>query len=37
VIAPGIGVTTIGVGNLGAPVVSNGITTTIASGYGVIR
>ena len=37
VIPPGIGVKTIGVGNLGAPVVSDGITTTIASGYGVIR
>lgn len=36
-IAPGVGVTAIGPGNLGSPVVVNGVTTTIASGTGVIR
>lgn len=37
VIPPGVQVTTIGVGNLGGPVVSQGATTNIAMGYGVIR
>ena len=37
VIPPGVSVTTIGVGNLGAPVVSQGVTTNIAVGNGVIR
>jgi hypothetical protein len=37
VIPPGISVSTIGVGNLGAPVVSQGITTTMAIGDGIIR
>lgn len=37
VIPPGIQVTTIGVGNLGGPVISQGATTAIAQGYGVIR
>lgn len=37
VIPPGIPVTTIGIGNLGAPVVSNGTTTALASGWGIIR
>lgn len=37
VIPPGISVTTIGVGNLGVPVISNGVTTNIAVGSGVIR
>lgn len=37
VIPPGVGVMTIGVGNMGAPVVSQGATTTIAVGSGVIR
>ncbi len=36
-IAPGVSVTTIGAGNLGIPVVSQGYTTTIASGNGIIR
>lgn len=36
-IAPGVGVQAIGIGNLGAPVVVQGFTTTIASGVGVIR
>ena len=36
-IPPGISVTTVGVGNLGAPVVAQGFTTTIASGNGIIR
>lgn len=36
-IAPGVQVNTIGVGNLGAPVVSQGMTTSIASGDGIIR
>lgn len=37
VIPPGISVTTIGVGNLGIPVISQGVTTNIAVGSGVIR
>jgi hypothetical protein len=37
VIPPGVSVTTVGVGNLGAPVISFGYTTNIGSGYGVIR
>lgn len=37
VIPPGISVTTIGVGNLGVPVISQGVTTNIAVGSGVIR
>lgn len=37
VIPPGVAVTTIGVGNLGAPVISQGATTNIAVGSGVIR
>ena len=37
VIPPGISVSTVGVGNLGAPVISLGSTTNIASGYGIIR
>lgn len=36
-IPPGIQVNTIGVGNYGAPVISQGATTAIASGDGVIR
>lgn len=36
-IAPGVAVTAIGPGNLGAPVVVNGVTTAIASGSGIIR
>jgi hypothetical protein len=36
-IPPGTSVTTIGVGNLGIPVISNGVTTNIAIGSGVIR
>ena len=36
-IAPGISVATVGVGNLGAPVVAQGYTTTIATGNGIIR
>ena len=36
-ISPGISVSTVGVGNLGAPVVSQGYTTSIASGDGIIR
>jgi len=36
-IPPGVGVAAIGVGNLGAPVVVQGVTTTIASGSGVMR
>lgn len=36
-VAPGVSVTVTGIGNLGAPVVSQGATTTIASGSGVIR
>lgn len=37
VIPPGVRVMTVGTGNLGAPVVSQGATTDIAVGYGVIR
>jgi hypothetical protein len=37
VIPPGIAVTTVGVGNLGAPVLSQGVTTAIAIGDGIIR
>jgi len=37
VISPGIQVSTVGSGNLGGPVVSKGVTTSIASGNGVIR
>lgn len=37
VIPPGISVTTIGVGNLGAPVISQGVTTTMGIGDGIIR
>jgi hypothetical protein len=36
-IAPGVQVTTTGVGNLGGPIISQGATTNIASGGGVIR
>jgi siroheme synthase len=36
-IPPGVAVATVGVGNLGAPVVSQGATTNIAVGSGVIR
>ena len=37
VIPPGISVSTVGIGNLGIPVVSQGVTTNIAVGSGVIR
>jgi hypothetical protein len=37
VIPPGVQVTTTGVGNMGGPVISQGMTTNIASGNGVIR
>jgi len=37
VIPPGVQVTTTGAGNLGGPVVSQGFTTSIGSGSGVIR
>lgn len=37
VIPPGISVTTVGVGNLGAPVASQGATTTMGIGDGIIR
>lgn len=37
VIAPGVQVTSMGIGNLGGPVVSQGATTSIAFGQGVIR
>lgn len=36
-IPPGVGVLAVGPGNLGAPVVVRGVTTSIASGVGVIR
>jgi hypothetical protein len=37
VIPPGVAVSTIGVGNLGAPVVSQGATTAMGIGDGVVR
>jgi hypothetical protein len=37
VIPMGVSVSTVGVGNLGAPVVSQGATTTMGIGNGVIR
>lgn len=37
VIPPGVSVTTVGVGNLGIPVISQGATTTIAIGNGIIQ
>jgi hypothetical protein len=37
VIPPGISVSTVGVGNLGAPVVSQGATVTMGIGDGIIR
>lgn len=36
-VAPGVSVSTTGVGNLGAPVVSQGATVSIISGNGIIR
>ena len=36
-IPPGISVTTVGVGNLGAPVLSQGVTTNIGIANGIIR
>ena len=37
VIPPGVAVTTVGVGNLGAPVVTQGATTSMGVGDGIIR
>ena len=37
VIPPGVSVSTVGVGNLGAPVVSQGATVTMGIGNGIIR
>jgi hypothetical protein len=37
VIPPGVPVTTVGIGNLGAPVVSQGATTGMGIGDGIIR
>lgn len=37
VVPPGISVTTVGVGNFGAPVISQGATTSMGVGDGVIR
>ncbi len=37
VIPPGVAVQTLGIGNLGAPVISQGVTTTMAVGNGIIR
>jgi urease gamma subunit len=37
VIPPGVQVTTVGVGNLGAPVISQGATSSMGIGDGVIR
>lgn len=36
-IPPGVQVTTAGIGNLGGPIISQGATTNVASGSGVIR
>ena len=37
VIPPGVSVTGIGIGNLGAPVLIQGVTTTMGVGNGIIR
>ena len=37
VIPPGISVSTLGVGNAGLPVISQGVTTNMAIGNGIIR
>lgn len=37
IIPPGVPVQTVGIGNLGAPVISLGATTAFASGWGVLR
>ena len=37
VIPPGVAVTTMGVGNLGIPIISQGTTTAMAVGDGIIR
>lgn len=37
VIPPGVQVSTVGIGNAGVPVISQGATVNMASGYGVIR
>lgn len=37
VIPPGIAVMTVGIGNMGVPVVSQGTTTTMAIGSGIIQ
>lgn len=37
VIAPGVQVSTVGIGNLGAPVVSQGATTAMSIGNGLVR
>lgn len=37
VIPPGISVMTVGIGNMGAPVISQGVTTTIGIGNGIIQ
>lgn len=37
VIPPGIGVAGVGIGNLGAPVLIQGVTTTMGIGNGIIR
>ena len=37
VIPPGVQVSTVGIGNLGAPVISQGATTNFGIGQGIIR
>jgi hypothetical protein len=37
VIPPGVGILGVGVGNLGAPVIVQGVTTTMGVGNGIIR
>jgi len=37
VIPPGISVMTVGIGNLGIPIVSQGVTTTMAIGNGIMQ
>lgn len=37
VIPPGVSVSTVGIGNLGAPVISQGATTAMGIGDGIIR
>jgi hypothetical protein len=37
VVPPGVSVSTTGIGNLGAPVISQGTTTSMGIGNGIVR